>query len=415
MNIVIIGSGAASKSAIDTILSADRIDIDITVITRDTNYFYSRVLLPNYIAGEISMEDLSFVDKSFIESKRLKIVRGTVISLDTQLKRVFVDKFGSIKYDKLIITSGASAIKLKNVKVGLGGIFDLRDFEDAVAIKDKAEQSSNCILIGGGLVALKTAAAIKKLDKDVTILVESERVLSRVMDKHSSELVKQLFEENGIKIVLNAKIDNIDENAGNISGIKLMDGQYFYADFVVVGKGVTPNISITCDTDIKVDKGILVNDQMKTSVDSVYAAGDVAQSSSLLSDDSMTFTLWTDAMYQGRVAANSILGIDRKYIGGLSMNSVVFYGVPFISVGQILDNEISECEVNIRNDTIKKIYRKVVLKEGHVVGFVFIGDISYAGMVSWDIKSKIEVKDPIMYLTKKGLEDLYIIKNNRLT
>ena len=165
MNIVIIGSGAASKSAIDTILSADRIDIDITVITRDTNYFYSRVLLPNYIAGEISMEDLSFVDKSFIESKRLKIVRGTVISLDTQLKRVFVDKFGSIKYDKLIITSGASAIKLKNVKVGLGGIFDLRDFEDAVAIKDKAEQSSNCILIGGGLVALKTAAAIKKLDK----------------------------------------------------------------------------------------------------------------------------------------------------------------------------------------------------------------------------------------------------------
>ncbi|HZK71809.1 MAG TPA: FAD-dependent oxidoreductase, partial [Clostridia bacterium] len=205
MNIVIIGSGAASKSAIDTILSADRIDIDITVITRDTNYFYSRVLLPNYIAGEISMEDLSFVDKSFIESKRLKIVRGTVISLDTQLKRVFVDKFGSIKYDKLIITSGASAIKLKNVKAGLGGIFDLRDFEDAVAIKDKAEQSSNCILIGGGLVALKTAAAIKKLDKDVTILVESERVLSRVMDKYSSELVKQLFEENGIKIVLNAK------------------------------------------------------------------------------------------------------------------------------------------------------------------------------------------------------------------
>ncbi|MBK5262254.1 MAG: hypothetical protein JJE17_06755, partial [Peptostreptococcaceae bacterium] len=81
MNIVIIGSGAASKSAIDTILSADRIDIDITVITRDTNYFYSRVLLPNYIAGEINMEDLSFVDKSFIENKRLKIVRGTVISL----------------------------------------------------------------------------------------------------------------------------------------------------------------------------------------------------------------------------------------------------------------------------------------------------------------------------------------------
>lgn len=412
MNIVVIGSSAASKSAIETLLKEKESDINITVVSKDNKLFYSRVLLPNYIAGEIDKEGLLFVDKSFFEDERLKIIKGNVKTIDGLNKQIFVEDYGYITYDKLIIATGARPVMPYEDDVE--GVCCLRDLEDAEKIKKLAEKAQNCIVLGGGLVSLKAACALNDIGKKVTVLVESNRVLSRTVDLYCSLMVTNILREHGINIILESKIKGLSTEKGKLKGVVLDDDSLYPCDLVIVGKGVKPNIELVRDSGIKVDRGIIVDDNMVTSMKDVYAAGDVAQSHSLLDGGCELFTLWPDAMEQGKIAAYHILGIPRKYLGGISMNSVVFYGVPFISIGKITENVLPNCSVYINKNDEKKVYRKIVVKDNRIFGAVFAGDVSYAGMVYWDIKSGRKVEIPQKYLTREGLEELYLIRNKQL-
>jgi len=412
MNIVIIGSSAASKSAVETLLKEKELDINITVVSRDSKLYYSRVLLPNYIAGEIDEERLLFVDESFFEDKRLSFIKGNVTNIDGIKKKIFIEGYGYKTYDKLIIATGARPVMPYGDNVG--GVCCLRDLEDAIKIKKMAQKAENCIVIGGGLVSLKAAWALNEIGKKVTVLVESNRVLSRAVDFCCSLMVQNIFKENGISIILSSKIKGLSSESGKIKGVMLDDGSLCPCDLVVVGKGVKPNVELARNSGIKVDRGIIVDNNMKTSLKDVYAAGDVAQAHSLLDGDCELFTLWPDAIEQGKIAAYHILGIPRRYIGGISMNSVEFYGMPFISIGKITENVLLNCSVHINKNDEKKVYRKIVVRNNRILGAVFAGDINYAGMVYWDIKSGRRIEAPQKYLTREGLEELYLIRNKQL-
>ncbi|WP_372996483.1 NAD(P)/FAD-dependent oxidoreductase [Lutispora sp.] len=412
MNIVIIGSSAASKSAVTTLLKEKKSDINITVVSRDSMFYYSRVLLPNYIAGEIEEERLLFVDESFFEDKRLNFIKGNVTNIDGIKKKIFIEGYGSKNYDKLIITTGARPVMPYGDNVE--GVCCLRDLEDAVKIKKIAQKAQNCIVIGGGLVSLKAAWALNEIGKKVTVLVESNRVLSRAVDFYCSLIVTKILRDHGINIILSSKIKGLSSEAGKLKGVVLDDGSLCPCDLVVVGKGVKPDVELARNCGIKVDRGIVVDNNMATSLNDVYAAGDVAQSHSLLDGDCELFTLWPDAMEQGKIAAYHILGNPRSYLGGISMNSVKFYGVPFISIGKITENVLINCSVHINKNDVKKVYRKIIVRDNKILGAVFAGDVSYAGMVYWDIKSGRRVETPQKYLTREGLEELYLIRNKQL-
>ncbi len=413
MEVVIVGSSAASKSAAAALLNDRDADIKITVISRDKKYYYSRVLLPNFIAGEIDQDGLSFVEESFFKDARLKFLRGNVTSIDTGLKRVIIEEDGYKTYDKLIITSGSSPKMPYKEASSMAGICCLRNLEDALEIKKRAEAAEACAVIGGGLVSMKAAWALNSLGKKVTVLVESNRVLNKTLDIHSSAMVKDLFEKQGVEIKVGAGIDGFCSREGSVSGVKLKDGSIVDCDLVVVGKGVKPNTELVKNTAVSVDKGILADNHMRTSVPDIYAAGDVAQGRSILCEEKDLFTLWPDAMEQGKIAAYDILGIDREYQGGIGMNSVKFYGVPFISIGNIND-EAEDCNTYTRFNHEKNIYRKVIIKDKRIFGVILAGDASYAGMIYWDIRSGREVDSPEKYLTREGLESLYLIRNKQL-
>lgn len=413
MEVVIIGSSAASKSAVAALLKDRDADIKITVISKDEKYYYSRVLLPNFIAGEIDQNALSFVDEDFIKDARLRFIRGNVTSIDTELKRVIIEECGYKAYDKLIITTGSSPKMPYKEAIHIEGIYCLRNLEDAAEIKKRAKAAKACAVIGGGLVSMKAAWALNSLGKKVTVLVESNRVLNKTLDFHCSSIVKNLFEKQGVDIKVGAGIDGFCSQEGKVSGVRLKDGNIIDCDLVVVGKGVKPNTDLVRDTDISIDKGILTDNCMRTSVPDIYAAGDVAQADGILCEEKDLFTLWPDAMEQGKIAAYNILGIDREYQGGIGMNSVKFYGMPFISIGDIND-EAKACSIYTKFSHEKNIYRKVVIKGKKIIGFILAGDVSYAGMIYWDIRSGREVDFPEMYLTREGLEGLYLMRNKQI-
>ncbi len=414
MNIVIIGSSAASKSAVETLRSKSAHSLKITVITHDKKYYYSRVLLPNFISEELAEEALYFVDSKFLSDKRIRIINGKAKSIDPLDKTVEVQGYGYVNYDKLIITTGASPSKLEVSHSDISGMYYLRNFEDALAIKKKAAIINHCVVLGGGLVSLKAAWALKKIGKNVTVIVSSNQVLSQVADQYSSKIAKEVFEENGVNIVLDALVEEFIDDHGSISYVKLKDGNIMPCEMVIIGKGVKPNIEITKNTEIEVCQGIIVNKRMKTSVKDIYAAGDVVECNSLLQDDKCTYTLWPDAVHQGRIAACNILGIDREYVGGMNMNSVSFYGTHFISMGIIRERDTKDYDVHYKYDPLKRIYKKIILKDDKLVGAILVGDISFAGMIYWDIKSKKSVNNPSMYLSKSGLEDIYLSRNSQI-
>lgn len=411
MVIVIIGSSIASKSALETMLPRLGWDDRVFIITKDKFLFYSRVLLPNYIAGELEVEDMIFAPKNLLEDDRVEVINQEVLSIDTKLKTVRLNSDRMIGYDKLIITSGASPARIEVQGVDLPGVFYLRDIEDAQAIKKWAVEAKNCAVLGGGLVSLKAAIALKKIGKNVTVVVESSQVLSMIADNVAANWVHDILTSNGINVMLNSRVAKFQGNVYGVSRVVLENATFLETDMAIIGKGVKPNIALVKNTDINTDKGILVNAKMETSVKDVYAAGDVAQSLDYLGDRPGLFTLWPDAALQGRVAASNIMGLNKEYTGGLNMNSVVFYDIPFIIIGKVREKDIGGCEVYKKLDTKKNFYRKIVVRNKRIIGAVFGGDITNAGMVYWDIRSRKEVERPEKYLTNKGLNDLYILTN----
>lgn len=411
MDVTIIGSGIASKNAAETLLSAPEYRDGLTIVTCDESRFYSRVLLPEYIAGELSREELLLDGAQDLDWRRARFVAGRVSGIDAKGKLVRLESDAPLRYDRLIIASGASPRRLEVRNSDLAGIFYLRDLADADSIKRYAQRAERCVVVGGGLVSLKAACALNSLGRRVTVLVGSDLLLSLVADRAASGIVQRTLETEGIRFRFNTEVEEFVGEAGRVREVLLKDGSIVEGEMVVIAKGVRPNLDFVRGTGIETEKGILVNDRMETTAEGVYAAGDVAQSTDLLKSGRALFTLWPDAAVQGRVAACSILGRQMSYCGGLSMNSVVFYRIPFVFLGMVRERDIAGCEAYSRRSARSDTYRKVVVRDNRLVGAILAGNIDYAGLLYWDIRSGREVEDPQSYLSLEGLSKLCISRS----
>ncbi|MEW5815495.1 MAG: FAD-dependent oxidoreductase, partial [Spirochaetota bacterium] len=206
MVVVIVGSGIASKSALEVLLKDLENQDQIIIISKDQNFFYSRVLLPLYMAGELKREELIFAQSEIINHERVTLISDTVLNIDTENKSIYLKKSDPVFYDKLILASGASPTRMKVRNSDSGGIYYLRDFEDAEAIREHAREAGHCTVVGGGLISLKTAWALKKLGRDVTLLVSSAQLLSRAADGFVSEIIQRAFQAHGVAVRLHSDV-----------------------------------------------------------------------------------------------------------------------------------------------------------------------------------------------------------------
>ncbi len=410
MEVAIVGSGIASKTAAETLLSGLQDGDRLTIITPEECRFYSRVFLPEYIAGEISRSELMLDGANEMHGGRIRFVRGRVVRVDTAGRFVELEDGTAVRYDKLLIASGASPRRLGIGKPGLP-IFCLRDLEDAERIKDAARRARRCTVVGGGLVSLKAAGALSALGKKVTVLVGSDKLLSLVSDRVTSQIIQGVLETRGIRFRFNTEVRELERERGGGTRAILADSPSVEGDMVVIAKGVRPNLECVEGAGIETDRGILVDEWMRTSAEDVYAAGDVAQSADLLNDRRSLFTLWPTAALQGRVAGSNILGREKRFCGGLSMNSVVFARIPFVFLGMARERDVDGCQVHSRHNPVSGSYRKVVIRNNRLVGAILAGNIDYAGMLYWDIRSGREIEDPESYLNLEGLTRLALSRS----
>lgn len=416
-NIVIIGNSAAGVAVIEGIRSRDR-ESKITVISDEAYLAYCRCLISNYLSGTVAEKDLAYRDAKFYKDNNVELLlEKKVERVDAKKKKIILEDKSQISYDSLVIATGSSPKIPKELKgVTKRGVFGFRTIKDTKEIITIASISHTACVLGGGLIGLKAAYGLNKRKLDVKVIVKSGRILSQIADKAASELFLSRFQENGIEVMLNTDISEIIGN-GDLRAVKLESGKVIGCSLVIVGKGVSPNIKLISETDIKMDKGILVDESMRTNVSDVYAAGDVAETFDLATEKYENNALWPCAVEQGRIAGLNIAGENIKYSGSLGMNSVEFFGLPLISMGAF----DAELEIASSLDREKNLYKKLVLKDGRLIGALLVGDIRNSGLYLRLIKEKADIskiKDDLLdvnlsyakiaELIKKEEEKIYL-------
>jgi NAD(P)H-nitrite reductase large subunit len=379
---VIVGYSAAGLGGAETIRKAARHD-RVTVVSAEAYPSYSRVLLSHYLEDEVGEDGLYWRGRRVGEQLGLTERLGTrAVGLDCQARRLILADGEELAYTKLLLATGAQPQRSEAPGSSLQGVYTLRTLDEARVIKSAmAAGARRAVVVGGGLVALKTACALRARGLWVTVAVASPRILSRNLDGEGAALVQRHLEEHGLRFRLGVEVEAfLGDSGGRVRAAVLTDGATVPGELVVVGKGVRPAVELAVAGGLKVRRGILVGETMETSVSGVYAAGDVCETCDPVTGEYGIHALWPNAVAQGRVAGANMAGAARRYPGGPAMNSVVLAGLPVIAAGAVQGDGPGD-EVFTDRSPADRIYKRLVLREGRLVGLALVGEIAAAGVL----------------------------------
>lgn len=398
MEYVIIGGSAAGISAVEGIRNIDK-KSKITLISEEDFPLYSRCLLSYLLAGVIDEGNIYYKPRDFYKAHNVDAKLGIRVERIDRKKKEVVTKDGKrIKFDRLLIATGARAKGLNIKGVEKKGVFCFRTIEDERGIEERLGSTRTALVLGGGLIGLRAAYGLHQRGVIVKVIIRSNQVLSQVLDKQAADIIQEVIETKGIEVLtgLSAKEVLGDDE---VVGIELDDKSRFDCQMVIIGKGVRPNIELGQEIGLKTNQGILVSEFLQTSYPDIYAAGDVAETEDITQGKTALNSLWPNAVEQGKIAGMNMAGQDVKYEGAIAMNSVDFFGIPVISMG-ITKPKTEEGLEQI--SFLKKsagTYKKVVIKDGIICGFIGVGKIKNAGIYNLLIRHRIDVskvKDVIL-------------------
>lgn len=392
MNYVIVGNSVAAIGAIRAIRELDQ-QGNITVISREKHNVYGRPLISYLLGGLINEKRMSYLPDDFYGQQRINLLLDSeVVAVDTKAKKVKLAGGDLIPYDKLLLATGGDPF-IPPIE-GLADkerIFTFTTWDDAAKLKGLAPDINRAVVIGGGLIGLKAAEGLNLLNKSVTVIELADRVLSSAFDRPAGKIVARKMKANGIDVINEDTVVRIEGEGGEITGVTLKSGDFILCDTVIVAIGVRPAAGFLKGSGVEVNRGIVVDNTMQTSVKDVYAAGDVAEAADFFSGQKNPMPIWPDAYMQGDVAGVAMAGGAKQYEGGLAMNSIEFFKVSTISMGVTNPGNPSEYEIHTYQDIQNYQYRKIVLQNNRLVGAVLVGNVDRAGIFSGLIKEKVDM------------------------
>lgn len=387
---VIIGNSAAGIAAIESIRRRDK-SAKIIVISDEDYPAYCRCLISYYLAGEVQEDKIVYRPESFYKDNNVELyLNKKVDRVEPDQNRVICADKSNFSYDYLLIATGARPKFLKLPGIEKRGVFGLRTIKDAQEIAGLLPVTKMACVLGGGLIGLKAAYALRKRDIAVKVIIKSRQILSQMLDLEAASLVQKRLEDNGIELLFGQDAQEIIGNDA-LNAVKIESGKVLNCSLVVSGKGVQPNIGLVKNTAVKVQEGIVANDTMQTSTGNIYAAGDVCESLDISTGKLSVNALWPVAVEQGKIAGANMSGERLVYDGSLGMNSIEFFGLPIISLGVYKTNDNSGFEELKIANANKGCYKKLILKGNSLVGAILVGDIKNSGVLLRLIREKTDV------------------------
>lgn len=392
MKYVIVGNSAAAIGCITGIRKVDE-DGEIVVISYEEKC-YSKPMIADVLV-DIPEEKLTYRDSSFFEENRVTQILGhRAININTESKVVTLDSNEIVPYDKLLIATGGKPFVPPIKGSNLEGVFTFTELSSAKRFKEYIKENSveNVVVIGSGFIGLEVAYFLRELGIDVKVVELLDRVLARALDRRASQIVENMLREKGVEFIFNNTVEEIMGD-GKVSSVKLKSGDVLKAGAVVVAIGVRPNTELAQTAGVKVNRGIETNDKMETSVKDIFAAGDCIECLDIVDNTKKPIPLFPLAFEQGFIAGLNMAGKSMGYLGGFVLNSLKFLPVPVLNAGAVEPTGDS-CEVFINDKFEKKgFYRKAIVRNGKLIGFIAIGEIDRVGILTNLIRQKIDVSD----------------------
>lgn len=372
-HLVIIGASAAGLAALEAIREVDK-DCAVTVVSKEKGPLYSRVGLTHFLDGTVKAPGMNMRSPAYARQMNATILTGlAAVHVDPKARTLKLSNRKTLKYDALLVGSGSSAVILPIPGANLRGVYPCITRNDAVNIDRAIPRVRQAAVIGAGLIGIQAVDALVKRKRKVAVIEMMPHVMPAMVDPTGAKIFEDMLREQGHAVHTGVRATEILGRAGRITGVRLENGEVVPCQLLVMAAGVRPNLEFLEGTRIQKKQGLLVDVYQQTSIKGIYAAGDVAETTDLLSGQRVVIAIWPEALNQGRIAGLNMAGVPTKYEGSMAMNVTSVLGLPIASLGLWQVTDATEYRLHSSLHESKRIYRKLVLKDGRLVGAVLVG------------------------------------------
>lgn len=366
--LVVIGNGMAGCRAVEEVLKRDPGRYAITVFGAEPRVNYDRIMLSPVLSGEKAFEDIVLNDLAWYRDNAITLHAGrAVTAIDRERRFVHAEGSLSVRYDRLLIATGSDPIRLPLPGVDLAGVVTFRDLDDVNAMAAAAASGGRAVVIGGGLLGLEAAAGLAKRGMGVTVVHLMDTLMERQLDSAAAFLLGRALADRGVETVLAAQSEAVLGADGRVAGLKLNDGRILPCELLVMAVGIRPNTTLARSAGLVTDRGVIVDDRMRTSDPAVYAVGECVE------HRGATYGLVAPIWEMCRVAAQALTDEDGAGFAAPSIGTrLKVTGVDVYSAGDFNGGE--GCEDLVFRDAGRGVYKRVVLRDGKVAGAVLFGE-----------------------------------------
>jgi len=395
--IIVIGAGAAAYRFIQSYREKNKKDT-LHVFSKEKDPFYNRVLLPEYVSDELSWASLEKLKKGELQKLNVNLHPGIGITKIDELDKNVTDTNGELHtYDLLIMATGSRAFVPSDVKMDASGRFTMRERGDADKLKKYLQKTGlpseeqHVVIVGGGLLGLELAAALKKININISIVQRAPRLMERQLDGIASRLLAEDVLERGINIYFDNEVSTVFEEKETSHSllVNLKTGRTIQCNAIVYAIGTRPNIELAKRANLETRRGVLVDAYLQTSNPSIFALGEIAEFENSL------FGITSAAEEQADITANYILGdFSSIYSGSVLMNILKFENLDLCSIGMVnAPKDDSTYEEIILMDVSKRFYKKCIVKGDTLKGAILMGDKNEFAEFKRLIEEEIELSE----------------------
>lgn len=403
MNYVVVGASAAGINGVKYIRQLEP-DANITLISKD-DHIYSRCILHHYLEGIRDIKALEFVEDGFIEKNNINWIKGVAVEkIEPKQKELILSDGRTVSYDKVLLATGASTFfpPVKNLN-DAKNVFGLRNLDDAIEIKEKAQYAKNIVVMGTGLVGIDALTGLLHYGKNLTLVEFKGHMLSIQLDKRAAKTYQDAFTNEGVTQYYDTAVQEvIMDETGAVKALALSNGLIIDCDFLIVATGVRSNVAFLQDSGIECDRfGLIFDEYGRTSDESVYGAGDISGRN----------PIWPAAVKEAIIAATNMCGHKRELTDFFASKSTMnFLHIPTMSLGTPEPAD-ETYKVEIEEDG-QGNYKKIIHKDGVIYGALIQGDLSYSGVLTQLIREKINIDKVEKSIFKIDYSDFFHLTDN---
>jgi NAD(P)H-nitrite reductase large subunit len=388
MSYVIVGDGIAGSSAAEAIREED-VESDVTVITDEGEPLYNRILIKEHAKGKLPEAPISIHDDGWYEERDIDLQLNTYVTdVDPDAHEVHTHDGDTYAYDKLLIATGGTPIQLPVENSDADGVHHFWTFQDARKIREHAEQCDTGIVVGAGLLGMDFAAVCAEQDIDAHYLMRGDRWWRYALTADGAEIIHDTLEGKGVTPVLESGVDHFEvDDDGHVTAAVDPNGDRYEGEFCGIAIGLDFNVEWLRGSGVEMDDGVLVDEYMQTSVEDIYAAGDITRFHDTILGERAQNGSWGSAREQGDVAGRNMATDGKaKEFRWVSTYSISHFDFSFLSFGHP-----TEGEEYAQRKYSEDVYRRLAFKNGQLIGGVLIGDLSQQSTLKQIIKEERQV------------------------